>query len=138
MRAGAKQEKHSSIKLSKKTLKRFQSSPRRVRIRTVSCSTIHRLPEPRRKGLKKIASWRKRSSRNSDSLPASFLSPGPASLANDIDYTVSVNPGTLDERELSQLLQEQMASPQPLQEQMVAESASPQPIYPFTHTVSPI
>lgn len=49
MRSGAKQEKQLSIKQSKKTLKIYKSSPRRGKYRTVSCSTLYLIPEPKRR-----------------------------------------------------------------------------------------
>lgn len=60
LKLGAKQEKKSSARQSQKTFKRYKSSPRRRKTRTVSCSNTYRLPPPKRRSTvhqNKMGTW---------------------------------------------------------------------------------
>ena len=114
MKSGVKREKRSSVKQSRKTLKKYRSSPRRGRHRTVSCSTLHLVPEPKRRSAvsgreTESFEWREQRLLTQPSLySASALDVrecGCVILGN--------NPGTPGDRPF-------------LQEQLVAENTSPQ------------
>lgn len=119
IKPGVKQEKMQSAKQSKKTLKRYKTSPRRTKTRTVSCSTIYRLPEPRRPpgSQNKRKSWR-----NSACItwpPTQHNQPlavGPLLQGANRNSAVLVHPGP----DLIQFL--------PLHEQLVAPNTAPQPL----------
>ena len=116
MKFGVKQEKRASAKASKKALKLYKSSPRRGRLRTVSCSTIYRLPEPKIRQHERALWSSFRLSR-----PPLSRNPVARSLAEcppDIGGgNVFVNPAGSD---VGQFV--------PMQEQLVAPNTSTQPL----------
>ena len=127
-RLGAQKEKQHSIKESKKTFKILKSSPRRANTRTVSCSTVYRLPEPRkRRSAKsnKAEAQQEHSPSHSASPPTSLLAQDPASVEEDLEWTVFENPGT-----------QHRTHCQPVHEQLVTVNTSLQSLLHLATTVS--
>lgn len=125
MKLGAEREKRLSIKQSQKTLKRYNSSPRRAKTRTVSCSNVHRLPEPKRRPERKHKpSLRSRFSWHSSPPPPSPL-PDPDPSVEGPNTLYGSSEATGDAEVLW-----------PLREQLVAENTTPQPLHHFPHVVS--
>ena len=127
-RLGAQKEKQHSIKESKKTFKILKSSPRRANTRTVSCSTIYRLPKPRKRWSaksNKTEAQQEHSPSHSASPPTSLLAQGPALVEENLEWTVFENPGT-----------QHRTHCQPVHEQLVTENTSLQSLLRLATTVS--
>ena len=127
MKSGVKQERSLSAKESRKTLKRYKTSPRRTKTRTVyvSCSTIYRLPEPKRTqgNRNKRISWR-----NSACLP------WPAAATPPVSHTLAV--GSCPEGSVLAHPGHDVLQFLPLHEQLVAPNTVPQPLQRIPFRVS--